>query len=172
MQLLLWIIVILAAYFFLVFVGTRLVIPYYGFKQFSLPKEIPAEIKNKITELELQNPSAEGYLRAAYSFVISRWYAGRGDTVYRAPLAFRKNLLQIWQSPGYAHCHTQDYVLFVLLAGSKFFKPEDIQTRYVFFNFFTHQYIKVRVGEKCVDVDPAGASIRGMPLGKHIAWFG
>ncbi len=172
MTILFWLLVIIAIYFFLVFVGLRLVVPFMGFGRFRLPHEIPQEIKNKIVALENSAADQSQYLEAAYNLVISKWHAGRMNTVLLAPLAFRTNLLKIWNAPGFAHCNTQNYMLFVLLAGSKYFTDTDVLPRCVMFNLFIHQYLKVKVGERIVDVDPAGASIRGLPLGTHIEWFG
>ena len=143
-----------------------------GFGKFRLPRQIPQKMKDKVAELENTSANSKEYLEAVYGFVTSRWHAGRLTTIYYAPLAFRRNLEKIWDTPGYAHCNTQNYILFVLLAGSKFFQEEDIEPICVFFNFFIHQYLKVKVGDDVIPVDPAGASIRGKPLGEHIKWFG
>src|SRR5438309_1224596 len=68
-----WIILsIIASYFLLVFVVLRLVVPFMGFSGFKMPQSLPLEIKNKIRELETQNTSAVGYLKAAYDFVANR----------------------------------------------------------------------------------------------------
>ena len=172
MTALFWIILIIAAYFFLVFVVLRLIAPFMGFGGLTMPAELPKEIRDKITELESTSANQDSYLQAAYDFVAVRWHAGRITTVFFAPLAFRKNISVVWQSPGYAHCNTQNYLLFLLLAGSKFFKPRDIQLRTVFFNFFIHQYLQVKIGNRQIDADPAGTTIRGKPLGRHISWLG
>lgn len=157
----------------MVFVLTRMITPFLGFGEFKLPEEIPQKIKEKITELESASATPEEYLKFSYDFITSRWHAGRLATLRFAPLAFRSDISKIWDEPGYAHCNTQNYLLFVLLAGSKFFKQTDIKTQYIFFNFFIHQYLRVNISSsKWLDVDPAGASIRGMPLGTHISWFG
>jgi hypothetical protein len=168
-----WVLLIVAAlYFFIIFVVARLVVPFMGFGGLAQPLQIPKEIAQKISELEMTSSGANDYLRASYNFVVSRWHAGRMDTVYYANLAFRNNLQQIWRQPGYGHCNTQNYLLFVLLTGSKFFAPIDVKLKTVFFNFFIHQYLQVRVEGSWLDVDPAGASIRGEPLGAHISLFG
>jgi hypothetical protein len=60
----------------------------------------------------------------------------------------------------------------ITLAKSKYFKPEDITFHCNFFNFFIHQYLKVRVANNLIFADPAGASIRGELLGGHINFFG
>ncbi|OGE74410.1 MAG: hypothetical protein A3I07_00645 [Candidatus Doudnabacteria bacterium RIFCSPLOWO2_02_FULL_42_9] len=172
MNLLLYIIIIAAIYSFIVFILLRLVTPYTGFGKLPKPKQIPHEIIVKISELETASSNSQEYLQKIYDFVTSRWHAGRFTTIFYAPLAFRTNLMKIWKSPGFAQCNTQNYIVFVMLTNSKFFKPEDIKLRTVFFNFFLHQYLKVKVGNEWINVDPAGASIRGKPLGAYISIFG
>jgi len=99
MELLLWVVGLLGGYFFIVFVGIRLVVPRMG------------------------------------------WF----DT----------DLKILWNRKGFAHCMVFNYALFVLLAGSKYFKAEDIKPVVIFYNFFIHQYLKVRVGDKWIYADPA-----------------
>ncbi len=92
-----YILVVIVLYFFIVFVVLRLMIPFLGFGRLALPAEIPEPVKNKIKELENTTADQHEYLAAAYNFVIERWQAGRMDTVWRAPLAFRCNLMEFWR---------------------------------------------------------------------------
>jgi len=57
------------------------------------------------------------------------------------------------------------------LVKSGWFEDKDIQVKVTILNFFTHQYLKVKVGEKWIDVD-SHESYKGVPLGKHSQWFG
>lgn len=163
---------IIAVYFSLVFVVLRLIVPFMGFGRFTMPQRIPQNIQDAIKELEATSQNPKEYLRAAYNLVVSKWHAARFATVLHVSSAFRTDLDTLWNSPGFAHCHTQNYILFVLLAGSKYFKELDVKPKVVFFNFFIHQYLQVKVENQIINVDPAGASIRGKPLGEHIKWFG
>lgn len=163
---------IITFYFLLIFVILRLIAPFLGFGKFHLPEKIPQEISDKIVELEKSAASPERYAKSAYDFVVSQWHAGRFGTIQHAPLAFRRDILQIWKSPGYAHCNTQNYILFLLLAGSTFFTEKDIEPRCTIFNLFIHQYLRVTLPGGTISLDPAGASIRGMPYGSHIKFFG
>lgn len=159
-------------YVFLVFVALRLVVPFMGFRRWTSPAHIPPSITAEAQRLVTQHPDASSFLLAAYGCISKRWWAGRLQTVRYAPLAFRTNMEQVWNTPGYAHCNTQNYLLYLLLLASKLFSATDIRTRTVFFNFFIHQYLQVRVNGQWVDADPAGAAIRGLPLGTHISVFG
>jgi len=167
-----WIILIIVAYFFLVFFVLRLLAPFMGFGGYRLPATIPQAVKDKITELENKSTDQLSYLQAAYDFVKSRWRATRGEVVYKFHLIFRDDIEKIWDAPGFAHCTTTNFVLNVLLANSKFFKADDIKVKHQFFNFTPHQYLVVKIGGKWTDADPAGAGIRGKGLGYHAKWFG
>jgi hypothetical protein len=172
MNIFLYILAGLAVYLLIVFVFIRLFVPFMGYRKFPLPQNVPVDMVSAIQSLESRSTSAEEYLKNAYDLVTSHWHASRLGTIFYAPKAFRTNLENIWRRPGFAHCNTQNYLLFVLLIGSKFFKEEDIKPQHIFFNFFIHQYLKVRVGDKHINVDPAGASIRGKPFGTHLHLFG
>jgi hypothetical protein len=167
-----WVLVVIAAYFFIVFVLLRLLVPFMGFRGLEVPAAIPLELANLIASLEKMHTDPDNYMAAAYHAVVSRWYAGRMHTLYFAPLAFRKDLAKIWASPGYAHCNTQNYFLYVLLTKSSFFKAEDVRVKTVFFNFFIHQFLQVRRGSNWIALDPAGSSIRGLLMGSYCSFFG
>lgn len=79
---------------------------------------------------------------------------------------------QVWNTPGYAHCNTQNYLLYLLLLASNLFSPVDIRIQTVFCNFFIHQYLQVRINGSWINVDPAGGTIRGLPIGRHISLWG
>jgi hypothetical protein len=88
------------------------------------------------------------------------------------PKLFKKDLAEIWNTKGFVYCTSINFIVYVLLANSKYFNVQDIKVRHVFLNFVPHQYLQVKVGGKWVDVDPAGAGIRNQPLGTHASFFG
>ncbi|MCX6791048.1 MAG: hypothetical protein NTV62_02540 [Candidatus Gribaldobacteria bacterium] len=168
---LLIILIILGIYFLVFFVLARLVIPFYGFKQYVLPTGIPQEIKDTITQLEQKAHSQQEYLKIVYDFVQQHWQAQRLKTILALPLAFRTDLKQIWQNQGYSHCVTINLITFILLAKSQYFQEKDIKVRYAFFNLVLHQYLKVRVNKKWIALDPS-VTYAHLPIGKHAQWFG
>jgi len=144
-----------------------------GFVQYKPPKDLSEEVRQKIRDLENVSKSQLEYLKNSYGFVQSRWQAERLKTIFCLHLAFRKDLQKIWKMPGYAHCNTINFILYTLLAGSRFFAEEDIKIKYVFFNAVPHQYIKVKVGEKWLDIDPSLNYVKGLPFGTRTTkWFG
>lgn len=127
MLLIFWIIIgIFSLYILVFFVLARLFIPFYGFKQYRIPTVIPKTIKDAIVQLEQKAHSPKEYLLTVYNFVQQKWQAERLKTIISLPLAFRTNLEQIWQSPGYAHCLTINFITFILLAKSRYFQEQDI----------------------------------------------
>jgi len=163
-------------YVLIVFMGFRLLVPFMGFKKPGLPVVIPKEIKNIITELEISSSSPDQYLRAVYNLVLNKtlhqWKHNRFQAVLRLPRLFVRDLHDIWRTEDFIYCTGINYVMFIMLSNSSFFKPEDIEFRHVFVNFVVHQYLKVKVGDNWVAVDPAGTGIRGKPLGSHLVFFG
>lgn len=168
--------IIVAAYFFLVFCVLRLFIPFMGFGGYKPPADLPEEIKQKIAELENKSADQMSYLQAVYNFVLDKtlrqWKHTRFQAATRLPRAWVKDLNKIWHTQDFVYCTAINFVIFSMLANSKFFLAEDVRVRHVFANFVLHQYLQVKVGEKWVDLDPAGAGVRGEPLGSHLSWFG
>ena len=172
-----WIIFVLAAvYLFLVFFMTRRIVPFMSFKGFERPMQVPEEIKNTISELENRSQEPIAYLQAVYDLVLDKtlhqWHHTRFKAGTQFPRAFVKDLNEIWQTRDFLYCTGINYLVYVMLTSSRFFKHSDIRVRYVFVNFFIHQYLQVRVGKNWTDVDPAGTGIRGKPLGAHLSFFG
>jgi hypothetical protein len=151
-------------------------VPFYGFKGYNAPKNIPEEIKVAILDLEASSHDQLSYLQNAYSLILDKnlhqWQHTRFQAVFKVPQAFITDLSELWSIKKFIYCTGINYVLLTLLVGSKYFKAEDIKTRHVFLNFITHQYLQVRVNEKWIDADPAGSGIRGRGLGTHASFFG
>ena len=176
MNILSYILVIAAAYFFVVFVLLRLVAPFYGFKQYTPPRDLPTKVRQAITELENKSHDQMSYLQEVYDFVtdktINQWKHTRFKTITNARSGFINDLEEIWESEGFVYCTAINFVAYTLIANSKFFKIDDVKVKHVFLNFVAHQYLQVQVADKWVDFDPAGSGIRGGGLGTHAAIFG
>ncbi len=176
-MIILWVVLIVAAvYIFLVYIASRLVVPFMEFGGFKPATKVPEEIKAAIIDLELRSTNQRSYLETVFELVMEKnyrqWNHTRFNAIAHLHRAFVKNLSEIWETKDFIYCTAINYLVAALLVNSKYFKPEDIQVRHVFVNMFIHQYLKVRVGGNWVDVDPAGTGIRGKPLGTHLVWFG
>ena len=176
MHILTWLGIIVAVYFFTMFVGMRLVVPFFEFNEPMPVVSPPREIKDKITELENFSSNQQGYLQAVYNFVLDKtlrqWHHTRFQAAMRLPRIFVKDLSEIWQTKDFVYCTAINYVGFIMLTSSKFFTLQDVKVKHVFLNFVLHQYLQVKVGEEWIDFDPAGSGVRGLPLGTHAEWFG
>ncbi|MCL5666479.1 MAG: hypothetical protein M1383_01790 [Patescibacteria group bacterium] len=176
MHIILIILIVIAAYFFLVFFVLRLVAPYMGFKRYALPENLPEEMRQKIAELENRTSTPSEYLQETYNLVLDKtlhqWKHGRLQAGIKLHRLFVKDLAEIWRTPKFVYCQAINCVVFALLAKSKFFTADDVKIRHVFLNFVPHQYLLVKINNEWIDVDPAGAGIRGNGLGSHAEWFG
>lgn len=168
--------VIVAVYCFLVYVASRFVVPFMEWGGFKPPVKIPEEIRQAILDLESKTKDQASFLQAVYNLVMEKnrnqWNHTRFLAAIRLPRAFVKDLSEIWQTKDFIYCTAINYLVAAMLVNSKYFEAEDIKVRHVFVNMFIHQYLQVKVGEKWVDVDPAGTGIRGKPLGTHLSFFG
>lgn len=166
-----FLLLVAAIYLIGMFIVLRLIVPFMGFRRYKVPTELPYEYLSTIKDLESRSNTQEEYLNNAYNFVLSRWNSEKFKTVTLLPKIFRTDLKRIWNEPGYLHCNTMNFILQTILVNSKFFKPDDVKVRHTILNFVQHQYLSVRVANKWIDVDPAGSSIRNLPLGKRAGLF-
>ncbi|MCA9361159.1 hypothetical protein KC845_01230 [Candidatus Kaiserbacteria bacterium] len=139
-----------------------------GFKKSSLPKKIPNDLQSTINELNLNSKNKKEFLDNAYKYVTSQYYGSRIKTVFYFWRAFGNPL---YKSPGFLQCNGQNYILRTILEKSLFFKGEDIRIIHRPFNFFIHQYLRVRVDDTYINVDP-WSNFKGLKLGQNSAWFG
>jgi len=155
-------------YIFVVFIGVRLFVPYFGFTKSPLPSRIPDDFDQTIHKINQQSKTNHEYLQNAYNFITSKYYGNRLNTI----LYFWR----VFDSPfkrtsGYLHCELQNYLLRTMLVKSGRFTDNDIRTKVVPFNFIIHQYLDINVDGKWIHIDPWAKSI-GIPFGKHAFLFG
>ncbi len=177
MQILIWVLAVIAVYFFIVFFLLRLAVPFMGFGgRLVLPGRLPNDIKLAITNLERKSSGPGEYLQHAYDLILQKSLQQWGHTRFKAGThlhrLFARDPEEMWHTEKFLYCQGINYLSFLLLAGSRFFAPDDIRARAVFLNFVPHQYLQVRLQGKWEDFDPAGAGIRGGRLGRHAEWFG
>jgi hypothetical protein len=143
-----------------------------GFRQYAPPTNLPDEIRNVIADLESKSQNQLEFVEAVYNFVLTRWQHSRGKAAIMIPRLFKKDLVEIWNTKGFIYCHTMNFIVNTLLANSKYFKASDVKVRHIFLNFVPHQYLQVNIGGKWTYVDPAGAGIRGLPVGNRMSLIG
>jgi len=160
-----WIVV---SYLVIVWIGLRLIVPNLGFKKQALPETIPAELTGVIQKLNTESKDDLEYLTKAYTFITSKYRGGRIKTITNFWVAFQDPIIR---PAGFLPCTSQNYLLRLILVKSGRFKDSDIEIRVIPLNLFIHQYLRVRVGEKTIAVDPWSA-FWGVPLGKKSAFVG
>ncbi|MBL8029824.1 MAG: hypothetical protein JNN11_01100 [Candidatus Doudnabacteria bacterium] len=176
MEILFYILLAFGAYLFFAFVLLRLVAPFMGFRLNWPVVQVPIEIKQAVKSLEDGSDGQASFLRNLYLFVLEKnktqWSHSRGRAAIMLPRLFVKDLNEIWKTKKFVYCNAINYVAYVMLVQSKYFKPDDIKVRHVFLNFVPHQYLQVKLEGKWLDFDPAGSGIRGGSLGTHASFFG
>lgn len=176
MDVIFYIFILIATYFFLVFVLLRLVAPFMGFGEYKPAFQDFLEIKTAVENLKRQSFDQMTFLENLYKFILNKnqkqWGHTRGMAAVMPHRLFVKNLEAIWTTEKFVYCNAINYVAYAMLLMSKFFKPEDIRSCHVFLNFVPHQYLQVKVYGKWIDFDPAGSGIRGGVLGTHASFFG
>lgn len=165
------VIVIVIFYFLCVFVLSRLFVPLMGFHENFHREQVPAELIEVVSKLENESQNAFDYANKAQDFIRQHWHIGRFEVFQHLPLAFRKNIDQIWKRKGYAHCTSINLLYVNLLTHSKFFAPEDIRVKHKLFNFFIHQYLELKIDGKWIFADPS-MTILKTPLGERTGLFG
>jgi hypothetical protein len=157
----------IVVYLLIVFVGIRIFVPYYGFRQSPVPQKIPDFVETEIKELKKEANSKEEYLRKVYITLTKRYYGGRFTTLIRGYDAF-KDIFAVHD--GFLPCNIFNQIFRIYLVKSNYFSDEEIQVRVVFLNCFIHQYIKVKVNNIWIDVDPTYNKM-GVILGEHAEFF-
>lgn len=164
MTLILWFV----AYLVLVYVGLRLVVPFFGFRKAPLPVDIPAHLRETIARLDAEASDDLDFARRAHAYLSAKYTGSRIRTV--------TNFWRAFQDPtritsGFLPCTCQNQLLRILLVRSGRFTDDDVELCAVPLNLFVHQYVRLNVAGKGIDIDPWSAFL-GVPFGKKCAYIG
>lgn len=155
-------------YVVVVWIGTRLAVPHLGFKREPLPPTIPNELDQRIRQLNQESANSLDFLKKSYGFVTQTYSGSRIRTITNFWRAFQ-NPLEL--KSGFMPCNGQNYLLRLMLVKSGRFTENDIRIRTVPLNLFIHQYLRVNVEGRWIDVDPWSAFL-GIPIGRKSAFLG
>lgn len=161
---------IVVIYLLIVFILSRFVVPYLGFKDKQLPDKIPEDMQKAIEELKNKANSKNEFLELTYDFIGDKYKTGRLNVILRFNYLF-KPVEKIWQASGFMPCTQNNFLMRIFLIKSGFFKENEVKRKHSFFNFNIHQYLQVNLGGKWIDID-VGEKQRGMPIGRHLKYFG
>lgn len=135
-----------------VFVLSRFIIPHSGFEEEKIPEKLPETMLEKIREIKSRASDAERFLNLTYDYLGEKYRSERFNTIFKFHYLF-KSLDQAWQMSGFMPCTISNYFLKIFLVKSGWFEETDIRRRYVFVNFVPHQYLKVKINDKWLDID-------------------
>ncbi len=158
---------LILAYAFCVYVGLRLVVPYFGFQKSELPDETPQQLQDVMLRLERETEGQRAFLEGVYQHITKHYYGSRIRTITN----FWRAFIEPWRiESGFMPCTGQNHLLRLMLVKSGRFTDDDIRLCAVPFNLFIHQYVQVKVNGAWIDVDPWAAFL-GVPLGEKAAYF-
>lgn len=158
---------LIIGYLFIIYVLPRLVVPYYGFTKTKLPTKLPADWQVVVDDLKKTSKTQEAYLRNAFNYMTDHYVGGRFETFRYFFYMFENPFVH---KGGFLQCHLQNYLLRTLLVKGGMFEEKDIEVHTEFLNFFTHQYLRVKVGDKWITIDPHTYSL-GVPFGEKAFLF-
>lgn len=165
------ILIVVAAYWFFVFILSHLIIPYYGWKKRPLPKHISDQIQGEIDSLAKMYPNQGMFLRAVYELIAKRYPSKTVSTLLHIPTLFIHSPEKLWNMKGqFMACHQTSLLLRIFLVRSKLFTEDDIRVKYSMVNFNTHQYLQVKAEDAWIDVDVWGKKY-GIPFGRPGSGF-
>jgi hypothetical protein len=159
-----------AVYIIFAFFLSRFFIPHLFFEQSPVPETIPREMEEAIEKLKTQSNSPKEFLEFAFNYLGARYHSERLATILKFSFLFVK-LENVWTKSGFMPCTQSNFLLRIFLVKSGFFEEDDIRRRHVFVNFVPHQYLQVKINNQWLDVD-VGEKYRGMPIGRHLKYFG
>ncbi len=162
------ILAIITTYFIFVFVLLRLTIPHLGFKKETLPEVLPSDFSKIITDISARSKDSLDLLKNVYEYVTAQYPGSRLRTITNFWVAYEE---PVNHKPGFLPCTSQNYLIRLMLVKSGRFQEQDIKIVATPFNLFIHQYLKVKVGDIWMDVDPWSHFI-GVPLGKKSSIVG
>jgi len=139
-------------------------IPHLFWKR-KIPDKLPPGVQKIVDKLK-KTKSKEQCLKQAYESVSKKYRGRKWLTFTKFWDLFRCSVKSIWGRKGFLHCTNLNYILRVLLIKSGKFKESDIKPKITFVGISIHQYLRVKINNKYVDVDPWGEAY-GIKFGKH-----
>jgi hypothetical protein len=141
-------------YFILVFLISRIVIPFLGFDRHPLPKTVPRIILNQITAVKKRSSDKESFIIESFKVFGGKYSPKVGDVFLRVFQHFKSDISHLWGVNGYLGCHQQSHLFRIFLVKSGYFKDRDIHLVTSFHLFMIHRHLRVRTDSFVADIDP------------------
>ncbi|QQG38900.1 MAG: hypothetical protein HYS32_00335 [Candidatus Woesearchaeota archaeon] len=140
------------------------------FKKEPIPKKVPYNLQIEINKLK-KSKDKLGCLKKAHKTITSKFHGGKFLPYVNLFQLFEENPKRLWNKASYLDCVHLNYLLRILLIKSGFFTEEDIKLKITAgYLFFPHQYLKIKINKKFIDVDCWGYKY-GKDIGKHCNTF-
>ena len=140
------------------------------FEKEKIPDKLPDEL-NKEIEILKKLKTKEEVLKHAFNFLTSKYKSKHFIAIFYPKEIFTRDIFKIWVKKKYMICTHSNFVLRILLIKSGKFKEKDIiQKIGSIFYISTHQYFKINIGKKWLNVDVWGKG-QGIRLGDYGSGF-
>jgi hypothetical protein len=167
MPLWLTILIIVAAYIFIIFFLSHMILPYYSWKKKPLPRYISDQIQKEIDSLRATYPNQGMFLRAAYELVAKRYNVKVISTLLHIPTLFIHSPEKLWNMKNrFIACHQLNLMLRIFLVRSKLFTEDEVRVKYTVMNINTHQYLQVKAEDNWINIDVWGKKYN-IPFGTY-----
>ena len=150
---------------FFTFLIPILTFPRMPIINFNLPIELPKELKEEIKKLDKIKDN-KAFIIEALNYMKNNFQSNSILLFIKLHRHYYKQISKILEKKGFFPCHIQVFILLLILIKSKRFEQGDIQVHYAVYNGIIHEYLKVRLNNKWVDVDPWGY-LKGVPFGYY-----
>ena len=109
-----WILLIIVAYIFIMFILAPLIIPNLGWKR-PLKETLPADVKKKLVLLGKKHKNKEDVLKFVLALFLNRFHSEFGQSFTRFYTLCDSSFAKLWKKGGFLHCHQLNLVLRHLL---------------------------------------------------------
>lgn len=126
------------------------------FSKTAIPFQLPQAMEEVIGFLQ-ESSDKEDCLRRAYGVMTVKYQGNRIKTLTKLLEIFRGDVGYFWNKNGFLHCTNINFLMRVVLVRSGFFSDDEIELKWTQIRFLSpHQYLKVKVSDKYVNVDVWG----------------
>lgn len=157
------IVAIFIAYPFLAFIVAPFMIPNLRKVRY---QDISSELQKIVNDLISETDSKKTAVKKIFYLVVNHLDSSKKLQFKSPSKLFLKDVNKAWKARGVQSCNVQIMILANLLITSGHFKPEDIElkTANIFVNI--HKYLKVKIGDRYINLDPWGYHYM-VPFGQY-----
>lgn len=153
------IIILVAFYFFTMFILAPLFVPNLGWKR-KINEKLPVPLIRDMEQIGRKYVSREEVARAVVAYQLKFVYSKLANLYSNLDTVFDSSFSLLWKRKRSLHCHQQNAVLRNLLLATGRFKDSEIRLKLSVCYVQIHQYVVVNLHKgKSIKVDPYAMSI-------------